>query len=546
MKNLVLGALVVLAISSCERKVSTTSMEVRIDSLFHFWDKPNSPGAAVAVLQDGKITFSKGYGMANLEYKVPITPQSIFHIASESKQYTAFCMVLLAKEGKLSLDDDVRKHLPWVPDFGKTITIKHLIHHTSGLRDQWQLFAIAGQGLDDVIRQSEVIKLVERQKELNFEPGSRHMYCNTGYTLMAEIVKSVTGKTLREYADEKIFKPLSMSNTHFHDNNREIIANRTYSYDSADGKLWNAPLNFATVGATSLFTTVEDETKWLNNYATGQVGGKEAIDQMYEQGILTDGTKLTYAFALGIDTIRGYRRIGHGGSDAGYRSYAMRIPETGLGVVVFSNFGGFNPRSLATKVAALYLPDRSVKRQSLKPYKIDSTLYQSYKGLYHTIGENIEILDSGKLYVKFDGGMYPLTPESDTSFTAFDGQVWIAFNRDQNGKTNSFKARDPNGTRIFERYTKPTFSDADLKSYAGTYVCDELDVTYRIVVKDGSLVMQHRRYPDGKMKPVTREHFITGNWWMWNIDFTKDAKGKVTGFAVNSGRILGLKFRKVQ
>lgn len=545
MKNLVVAALLILAISSCERKAQNASTEVRIDSLFRFWDKPNSPGAAVAVLRDGKITFSKGYGMANLEYNIPITPQSIFHIASESKQYTAYCMVLLAQEGKLSLDDDIRKHLPWVPDFGKKITIKHLIHHTSGLRDQWQLFAIAGQELDDVIRQSEVVKLVERQKELNFEPGSRHMYCNTGYSLMAEIVKSVSGKTLREYADEKIFKPLGMTNTHFHDNNEEITPNRTYSYDSTGGKLLNAPLNYATVGATSLFTTVEDETKWLNNYAIAQVGGQNAIDQMYEQGILTDGTKLSYAFAIAIDSIRGYKRIGHGGADAGYRSYAMRVPETGLGVVVFSNLGGFDPRTLATKVAALYLPDRSVKK-SLTPYKIDSTLYQSFRGLYHTIGENVEILDSGKLYMKFDGGGYPLIPESDTSFTAFEGRVRIAFNRDKNGNVNSFKAKDPNGARIFERYTKPTFSDADLKLYAGTYVSDELDVTYRIIVRDGSLVMQHRRYADSKMKPVTTEHFITGNWWMWNIDFKKDAKGNVTGFAVNSGRILGLKFRKVQ
>jgi CubicO group peptidase (beta-lactamase class C family) len=544
MKNLVLAALLIVGISACERKAPIASMEVRIDSLFRFWDKPNTPGAAVAVLQDGKVIFSKGYGMANLEYKVPITPQSIFHIASESKQYTAFCMVLLAKEGKLSLDDDIRKHLPWVPDFGKTITIRHLIHHTSGLRDQWQLFAIAGQDLDDVIRQSEVVKLVERQRELNFEPGSRHMYCNTGYTLMAEVVKSVTGQTLREYADEKIFKPLGMSNTHFHDNNREIIPNRTYSYDSADGKLWNAPLNFATVGATSLFTTVEDETKWLNNYTTAQVGGQDAINQMYEQGILTDGTKLSYAFAIGIDSIRGYKRIGHGGSDAGYRSYAMRIPETGLGVVVFGNLGGFDPRSLATKVAALYLPDRSVKK-SVTPYNVDSTLYQSYKGLYHTVGDFFEVVDSGKLYLNFGREKFPLTPESDSSFSAFEGRVRITFDRDKNGKTNSFKAKDPNGTRIFERYTKPTFSDADLKLYAGTYVSDELDVTYRIVVKDGSLVMQHRRYADSKMKPVTREHFDTGNWWMRNIDFKKDAKGNVTGFAVNSGRILGLKFRKV-
>jgi CubicO group peptidase (beta-lactamase class C family) len=542
MKNLVLSLLLLVSLVSCDRK-SPDSKEASIDSLFRFWNRQDSPGAAVAVSQDGKIIFEKGYGMANLEYKVPITPQSIFHIASESKQYTAFCMVLLAREGKLSLDDDIRKHLPWVPDFGKTITIKHLIHHTSGLRDQWQLFAIAGQGLDDVIRQSEVVKLVEKQKELNFEPGSRHMYCNTGYTLMAEIVKAVTGKTLREYTDEKIFKPLGMSSTHFHDDNREIIQNRTYSYDSAEGKIWNDPLNYATVGATSLFTTVEDETKWLNNYATGQVGGKDAINQMYEQGILTDGSRLTYAFAIGMDSIRGYRRIGHGGADAGYRSYAMRVPETGLGVVVFSNLGGFDPRTLATKVASLYLPDNSIKKEP-RVFKGDSTLYKEYAGLYQTTGDHFAIVDSGKLYVKLNRGKFPLTPVSDSGFTAFEGRTRITFSRDKQGAVNSFRWSDPNDKGTFTRYAAPVLSDADLKMYSGTYTSDELDATYRVAVKDGALVMQHRRYPDGKMKAITKEYFTTDHWWMRNINFTRDSRGVIDGFNVNSGRILGLKFRK--
>ena len=202
------------------------SVTRKIDSLFSRYTT-TTPGCAVAIIKNREIVLKKGYGMANLEYNVPITPSSIFHIASESKQYVAFCMLLLEQQGKLSLDDDIRKYLDYVPDFGKKITIRHLIHHTSGLRDQWQLLANAGWQLDDVITQEHIIKLVSKQKALNFEPGEEQLYCNTGYTLMAEIVKKASGLSLREYTDKYIFKPLEMNNTHFHDNYREIVPNRT-------------------------------------------------------------------------------------------------------------------------------------------------------------------------------------------------------------------------------------------------------------------------------------------------------------------------------
>jgi len=171
---------------SCSKNyVPDKDLTAKIDSLFQKWDNNNSPGAAVSVLKDGEIIFEKGYGMANLEYDITIGPSTIFHIASESKQFTAFCIVLLAQQGKLSLDDDIRKYLPELADFGKKITIRNLIYHTSGLRDQWQLLAISGTRLDDVITQDHILKLVKSQKRLNFDPGERRLYCNTGYTLLA-------------------------------------------------------------------------------------------------------------------------------------------------------------------------------------------------------------------------------------------------------------------------------------------------------------------------------------------------------------------------
>ena len=202
------------------------SLEAKVDRVFAEWDKPDSPGAALSVIRDGEIIYKRGYGMANLEYDIPIAPTTIFDIASVSKQFAGFAIATLLHEGKLALDDDIRMHLPDVPDFGTKITIRHLVHHTSGLRDWVQALVIAGGQMDDVISFKHILKMVRRQRELNFEPGTAFLYSNTGYNLLAEIVEKITGDTFREWTDANIFKPLAMTNTHFHDDHEMIVKNR--------------------------------------------------------------------------------------------------------------------------------------------------------------------------------------------------------------------------------------------------------------------------------------------------------------------------------
>src|SRR5258705_4506707 len=206
------------------------SITGKVDEIFARFGKPDSPGCALSVIKDGQIVYKRGYGMSNLEYGIPISPSSIFHIASISKEFTAMAIVMLAQQGKLSLDDDVRKYVPEVPDFGERITIRHLIHHTSGLRDQWSLLELAGWREDDVITEGDILDLVSRQKALNFKPGEEHLYSNTGYTLLAVIVKRVSRQSLRDFADAEIFKPLSMTRTHFHDDQSMIVKDRTSAY----------------------------------------------------------------------------------------------------------------------------------------------------------------------------------------------------------------------------------------------------------------------------------------------------------------------------
>lgn len=263
-------------------------LESKVDRLFTPWDRPDSPGAAVLVMRGDEILYRHGYGSAQLEYEIPITPATVFHIASISKQLTAFSIHLLEQQGKLSLDDDVRRHVPEVPDFGKTITLRHLIHHTSGLSDQWELLILGGWRMDDVITHDQIMTMVRHQRELNFDPGEEHLYCNTGYTLLAEVVHRVTGQSFRDWTQANIFEPLGMTSTHFHDDHEMIVKNRAYSYQPDGDGFKKSVLSYANAGATSLFTTVEDLAKWIHNLQTGMVGGRALIAAMQVEGRLND------------------------------------------------------------------------------------------------------------------------------------------------------------------------------------------------------------------------------------------------------------------
>src|ERR1700722_11910879 len=250
----------------------------RVDQLCEPWDKPDSPGCAVAVMKDGRIVHERGYGMADLEHDAKITPTSVFHVASISKQFTAAAVLLLAQEGKLSPDDEARRYLPELPDFGVPITLRHLLHHTSGLRDQWELVSLAGWRYSlDLITDADVLSVVSRQRELNFPPGSEYLYSNTGYTLLAQIVKHVSGQTFRELTTERLFRPLAMHRTHFRDNHAEIVPDIAYGYEKTGDHFELSIPNFDTVGATSLLTTVEDLALWDENFYTTRVGGEALI-----------------------------------------------------------------------------------------------------------------------------------------------------------------------------------------------------------------------------------------------------------------------------
>lgn len=328
------------------------------DTLFSKYTN-HTPGCMLAIIQDGNIVYQQGYGLADLENAVPISPDSVFYIASTSKQFTAASVLLLAQKDKLSLDDDICHHVPEMPIYNQPITIRHLIHHTSGLRDSLTLLDLAGVNVSDAVyNNTDLIKLVARQENLNFPPGEQYKYCNAGYLLLAEIVERVSGKTFRQFTHDNIFAPLGMNHTHFDDNHTEHIPNRVISYYPKDNTYIPYPKNFDIVGSGGLLTTVGDLALWDQNFYTPKVGDTQFINTLCTPGTLNSGETLTYAFGLQVGDYKGLRMINHAGGMLGFRTNLYRFPNHNFSVICLGNASDINASQLCCRVADLYLADQ--------------------------------------------------------------------------------------------------------------------------------------------------------------------------------------------
>lgn len=543
-----------LAIQSVKPKATSTNEMV--DEIFTPWDSDNTPGASVAILKDGKVIYKKGYGQANLEYDIPNTPSTIFHIASVSKQFTVFSVLLLEKAGKLSLDDDIRKYIPEVPDFGKTITLRHLASHTSGLRDQWNLLAMAGWRLDDVITKEHVLKLVSRQKELNFEPGEEYLYCNTGFTLLAEVVARVSESSFAAFTQAKIFEPLGMKNTLFYDDHEKIVPNRAYSYYPDGNDYKKSVLSYANVGATSLFTTVEDLCLWASNFSTLQVGDQAIIDKMNTLAVLNNGK--TFGGALGqfVGKYKGLNEIQHGGADAGYRSYLTRFPDQNLAVAVFSNDAQFNSGRVAHQVVDVYLKDKIQTPPKKKKPKVEepagdlviaAKTLESYVGSYELQpGFVIQVSKEGGLLKAKPTGQaeVKLAPLSETRFKVVGVEAEVEFELGDGEKAKLLRLHQGGQQMEARRIKAFDPSTVQLSDYVGDYYSEELATTYHLVEQEGQLIAQHSRLSDIVLTPSKEDAFSGNSWYFGQIVFTRDSGGKIIACQVSNGRVRNLLFEK--
>ena len=333
-----------------------------VDSLFADWDRPDVPGCAMGIVQDGKLVYARGYGSGDLEHNIPIGPSSIFYIGSVSKQFVTFCILLLEEQGKLDLDDEIQEFLPDFPEYGSPLTIRHFIHHTSGVRDYLTLMYLKGRNYLDHITDEEVYALIKRQEKLNFPPGDRYLYSNSCYFMLAMIIEEAVGMPIREFAQKNIFQPLGMFHTRFHDDNTELIKDRVFSYArraDRDG-FDNLIMRFDLVGSGGVYTNIEDLFLWDQNFYANKLGkgGQEIIRKMHEEGKLNNGESCGYAFALNNGEYRGLRTVSHAGSLAGYRAQLLRFPDQQFSVILLANRSDANPTVKAFQIADLFLADK--------------------------------------------------------------------------------------------------------------------------------------------------------------------------------------------
>jgi len=539
-----------LALLLISLPMAAASLPDRIDPIFSPYDSTHRPGCSVAVAHEGKLVFSRGYGMANLDHDVPITPQTIFHVASISKQFAAFSVMLLADEGKLSLDDEIQKHLPEIPRFAQPITLRHLIHHTSGMRDQWTLLTLSGWRYSrDLISDDDVLEVVTRQKELNFQPGTKYLYSNTGYTLLALVVKKITGKTLREFTTEHIFRPLGMKDTHFRDNFTEIVKGQAYGYRPSDDTFTLGVTNFNTTGATSLLTTPEDLLRWSANFDDPKVGAS-VLNAMQTPAKLNNGEAITYAGGLIVTKYRGLKTVGHSGADAGYRADFVRFPDQKLAVACACNDGSANPSALARKVAEVFLeaqmetpPSKKVGERSGPPLIVS----QSLEGVYWN-----EKDDAYRVFVVKDGSIYEYQGSSTRKLEAKHGGIfgppssttYLDFVEQQDGAPSAVILGNTENadTTKFQRVKAAKPDINALQAFAGSYTSEEIPIPYRIYLEDGQLWVARTRNRPAPMVPLVEDRF---QWDEGTLRFTRNKQGALAGFVLDAGRVTGLRFSKV-
>lgn len=346
--SLLAAALIVLAAG-----VAVTAQppwSARVDGIFSQWNA-TSPGCAAAIYQDGRILFERGYGMADLEHDIPIAADTVFYVGSVSKQFTAFAAALAIQDGRLSPDDSVRKYLPELPSYADAIKVRHLLHHTSGLRDYNTLLAMAGRRGDEAYDNAAVLRITARQKQLNFPPGSEYLYSNTGYTLLATVVERATGTPFAAFAASRIFTPLGMEATHYHVDAGRLVKRRAYAYGGSSGA-WrlDTPSN-ERAGAGGLYTTVRDLVRWDENFYTPKVGNLDLVKRVQTPGRLENGSELSYAWGLQIGSYRGQPIVEHSGALGGYRAHLLRFPNQHLSVAALCNLGSIVPGLLVRQVA---------------------------------------------------------------------------------------------------------------------------------------------------------------------------------------------------
>ena len=588
MNRLVPPVLILIIASTVLAQTSPAAGEVlakQVDKLFEAWDKPTSAGCALGVIKDGKLVYERGYGMADLEHNAPNTPQTLFDIGSVAKHFTAMAVLLLAQQGKVSLDDDIHKYVPEVPDYGARITLSHLLYHTSGLRNHFLLYQLSGWHWGDLESRKDALETVARQKELNFAPGSQHSYTNTGYILLGEVVRRVSGLTLRDFVARNIFQPLSMSDSQIHDDVSLVMKNRAWGYSQWKNGSWvNNITRSEEVGDSNVYTTIEDFARWDQNFYDHKVGGAAVIDQMVQPGTLNSGRVLKYAAGLRLEDYRGLKVVRHAGFSTSRAEY-LRFPDQHFSVICFCNTGSIDPSNLAQRVADIYLsdllkPETNTDQPSAEAQAKSTAEVESFIGAHAIHLSPGELAPLEGYYVNPDDGKFGQLRLKDGKLTlqrrtgVENELVPVAANRFVMAGVPaklevSFEERYPqfrvmltssgeNTTPFALVYAGPAVAKSPpLSDYSGAFRSDEANAVVGFLVHDGKLVLHTSNFeaprgpdPDAvshgwfPLEPVCADSFT--NNWIGVLRFTRDSKNNITGFLISNfaGGVRHLQFQK--
>ncbi len=517
----------------------------RVDRIFAGFVKAGSPGCSLGVIRDGAFLYRKSYGEGSLELGVPLSSQSVFYMGSVSKQFTAASVVLAAEQGSLSLDDDVRKYIPELPDYGHPITLRQMLHHTSGLRDFLGLLGLAGRHGENLHTSEEMLDLIVHQKSLNYVPGDEYLYSNTNYFLLGEVIKRATGKTLAAFAAGNIFQPLGMVHTRFYDDHTLVLPGRVAAYSpGSHGDFavdWST--NFDTVGAGGLMSTVDDLLLWDKNFYDNKLGKGTLLKEMLTRGVLNNGKQIDYALGLEIGKYRGLPTVEHDGALFGYRTEILRFPEQHFSVVCLCNLSTSRPSGLAHKVADIYLeknlePLTGASKPATTGAVSDA---DRFSGRYEDMRDHSIVS-----FISKDGalsGFGSVLQNVGPGRFETPGGAAIAF-EDSNGAMNATITYG--GQTITQAIRLQDFHPeaTALAACAGNYASEELGVTYRVSTSNGSLMLRIGWDTPMKLDPIRQDEWANDD--LGTLVFQRDAQNRISGFALFAGRVRNIAFVKAQ
>ena len=512
-----------------------------VDAVFAAYDRTDSPGCAVAVVRNGRVVRSRGYGMASLEHGVPITPETVFDIGSAAKQFAAASVVLLARDGKLSLDDPIRRWVPELPPSADPVTLRQLLHHTSGLRDYTDLLSLAGARSADVTTDREAIEMLSRQKGVDFAAGSQYRYSNTGFFLLSVVVQRASGKPLRDFAGERIFRPLRMRSTQYMNDHRQVVPRRATGYAARrEGGFVVAMSDWEQNGDGGLNTTVLDLARWDHNFEDPVVGGPEMLAELLRPGV-AGGKPIDYALGLRVDTDRGIRRVHHGGSWVGYRAEFLRYPERRVSVMVLCNAREAQPSALARAVAAVYLPELATTEDA--PATLAAAAMPEEAGAYEGLYWNASLFEvrrirsaDGKLLYGGSGEGRALLPRSPGRFGIAGSSIDLRLNASAGDTTLTESYPDEPGgvwTGVWKKVASWAPPSSELPRFSGSYLSEELDSEYRIAPEGDALVLRRRGADPERLEPLFADAFRDPE--IGVLLFERDPAGAVTGFRIGVG-----------